>query len=141
MARRSSLSGSWSGAYRYPGGRHETVFNAQIQETAGAFVGVTQEPNAFIDAPDTILHGEIDGHREGRWVTFTKFYNHGHENARHSIRYEGAADDKLTRIEGKWTIRPDWTGIFFMVRDDDGEAAETEEAAEEAVAESIEVRK
>ena len=137
MARRSSLTGSWSGAYRYPGGRHETVFNAQIQESGGAFVGTTQEPNDFLDATDAILHGEIDGYREGRSVTFTKFYNHGHEYARHSIRYEGVADDKLTRIEGKWTIRPDWSGAFFMVRDDDGEAAE----AEEAVEESIEVRK
>lgn len=137
MARRSSLTGSWSGAYRYPGGRHETVFNAQIQESDGALVGTTQEPNDFLDATDTILHGEIDGHREGRSVTFTKFYNHGHENARHSIRYEGTADDKLTRVEGKWTIRPDWSGTFVMVRDDDGEAAE----AKETVEESIKVRK
>ncbi len=137
MAQRSSLTGSWSGAFRYPGGAHETVFNAQIQEAGGAFVGTTQEPNDFLDATDAILHGEIDGHREGLSVTFTKFYNHGHEGARHSIRYEGAADDKLMRIEGRWVIRPDWGGTFFMVRDDDGETAE----AEAAVEESIEVRK
>lgn len=128
--RRSSLTGSWSGAFRYPGAGGETVFNAQIEETAGAFVGATQEPNDFLDATDSVLHGEIDGFREGRAVTFTKFYNHGHKEARHSIRYEGTVDDNLTRIEGRWIVSSDWSGTFFMVRDDDGAAAEAEHEAE-----------
>jgi hypothetical protein len=128
--RRSSLTGSWSGAYRYPGASGETVFNAQIEESGGAFVGATQEPNDFLDTTDSVLHGEIDGVREGRSVTFTKFYNHGHEGARHSIRYEGAADENLMRVEGRWIVSSNWSGTFFMVRDDEGEAAEAEERAE-----------
>jgi len=135
--RRSSLTGSWSGAYRYPFGGHETVFNAQIEETAGAFVGATQEPNEFLNTTDSVLHGEIDGFREGSAVTFTKFYNHGEDGARHSIRYEGSVDAELTRIDGRWIVRSDWSGTFFMTRDDLGEEA----AVELEVEAPIEVRK
>jgi hypothetical protein len=132
--RRASLTGAWSGAYRYPNGRHETVFNAQIEESGGSFVGATQEPNDFLDTTDSVLHGEIEGHREGRTVLFTKFYNHSHSGARHSIRYEGRVDENLSRIEGRWVIRSDWSGTFFMTRDDDGEAVEAAERAEETIA-------
>lgn len=125
--RRSSLTGSWSGAYRYPHSG-ETVFNAQIEEVAGAFVGATQEPNEFADPMLSVLTADIEGVREGRSVTFTKFYHHG--AIPHAIRYEGAADEALMRIEGRWIIPGQWSGTFFMVRDDDGEAAEAEEAAE-----------
>jgi hypothetical protein len=126
-ARRASLSGSWSGAYRYRGGR-ETVFNAQIAEHAGAFVGATQEPNDIVRDAGEVLHGEIEGHREGSAVTFTKFYNHGHERVRHSIRYDGAVNESLTRIEGRWTVSSQWSGTFFMARDDDGAEAAVERA-------------
>ncbi|MGQ0660488.1 hypothetical protein [Sphingosinicella sp.] len=125
--RRSSLTGSWSGAYRYAFG-HETVFNAQIEEVGGAFVGATQEPNEFLDSTTSVLNAEIEGVRNGSAVTFTKFYNH--EGIRHAVRYDGTVDESLLRIEGKWTIRKDTSGTFFMTRDDDGEAAETEERAD-----------
>ena len=134
MSARASLTGSWSGAYRYAHGR-ETVFNAQIEEVGGAFVGATQEPNEFADPMLSVLTADIEGVREGRVVTFTKFYHHG--GIRHAIRYEGAADGALMRIEGRWTIRNGGAGTFFMVRDDDGAEAEAEEAAEA----TIEVRK
>ena len=127
-ARRASLTGAWSGAYRYPNGGHETVFSAQIEERGGAFVGATQEPNEFINSIDSVLHGEIDGQRSGNIVTFTKFYNHGDERARHSIRYEGTIDANLSRIEGRWTVRSSWSGAFFMTRDDLGEEAAVERA-------------
>lgn len=130
---RSSLTGSWSGAYRYPNGGHETVFNAQITESGGAFVGVTQEPNEFLQDAVSVLHGEIEGHREGSAVTFTKFYNHGHDATRHSIRYEGTVDANLTQIEGRWIVSSDWSGTFFMHRDDDGAAEEAETSAEATI--------
>ena len=131
--RRSSLTGSWSGAYRYPNGGHETVFNAQIEETAGAFVGATQEPNEFLNTTDSVLHGEIDGYREGSAVRFTKFYNHGEEGARHSIRYEGSVDANLSRIEGRWIVSSAWSGTFFKTRDDLGEEAAVEREVEAPV--------
>lgn len=134
MGKRASLSGSWSGAYRYPGGLDaETVFNAQIEEVAGAFVGSTQEPNDFLLDPIPVLTADIEGVREGQSVRFTKFYRH--QAIRYAIRYEGLADAALMRIDGAWFIPPDSSGSFFMVRDDDGEAAEAEERAE-AVARS-----
>jgi len=127
MSARSSLTGSWSGAYRYPHGR-ETVFNAQIDELGGAFVGTTQEPNEFANPMLSVLTADIEGVREGRSVTFTKFYHHG--GIRHAIRYEGGVDDALMRIEGRWIIPGSGSGTFFMVRDDDGAEAEAEESAE-----------
>jgi hypothetical protein len=130
--RRSSLTGSWSGAYRYPDDI-ETVFNAQIEEVGGAFVGSTQEPNEFLDEPTSVLVAEIEGVRTDQTVTFTKFYRHG--GIRHAVRYDGAVDANLTHIEGRWTIRGEWSGTFFMSRDDDGEVVAAEEEA------TIEVRR
>lgn len=130
MPTRASLTGSWRGAYRYAYG-HETVFNAQIQEVGDAFVGTTQEPNDFADPMLSVLTADIESVREGRSVSFTKFYHHN--GIRHAIRYEGGADDALMRIEGRWTIRGSASGTFFMVRDDDGEAAEAEEEAEATI--------
>jgi hypothetical protein len=131
--RRSSLTGSWGGAYRYPGVEREVVFNARIEESGGAFIGTIQEPNDFLQSGGSVLNATIDGSRTGSAVTFTKFYDHA--EVRHSIRYDGSVDDALMRIEGRWVVHPGWTGTFFMVREDDGEAAEVEEAAE------IEVRR
>jgi hypothetical protein len=131
--KRASLSGSWSGAYNYGGhAARETVFNAQIEEVAGAFVGATQEPNAFLDAPVSVLRADIEGVRSGSSVIFTKFYDHS--AIRHAIRYEGVANADLTRIEGRWTIRDNAAGTFFMARDDDGAVAEAEEHAAVAAA-------
>ncbi len=130
--RRASLTGSWSGAYRYPGtGDEETVFNAQIEEVGGAFIGQTQEPNHFAAGAGNVLTADIEGVRTGAAVTFTKFYHHG--GIAHAVRYQGLADDALTRIEGAWTIRSTWSGSFFMLRDDCGVAETAEEDAHAAV--------
>lgn len=134
--RRSSLTGSWSGAYRYPDDFPETVFNAQIEERDGAFVGSLQEPN--IGEPElkvSVLTSEIEGTRSGLSITFTKFYG-AEAELNFAIRYEGEADEGLTRIDGIW-INPDWSGTFFMTRDDDGK----EEAIELKVETPIEIRK
>lgn len=127
--RRSTLTGSWSGAYRYPrDAGPETVFNAQIEEVGGALIGEIQEPNLFLDDTATVLMAEIEGVRTGASVVFTKFYRHN--GIRHAIRYEGLADEALLRIDGKWIIPRAWSGTFFMQRDDDGAAAEAETHAE-----------
>jgi len=128
MGAHSTLTGSWSGAYRYPrNAGPETVFNAQVEEVAGALVGQVQEPNLFLHAPESVLTAEIEGVREGRKVTFTKFYHHA--GIRHAIRYEGDVDANLTRIDGRWSIPREWSGTFFMTRDDTGEVVEAESTA------------
>lgn len=127
--RRSSLTGSWSGAYRYPGDAFpETVFNAQIEEDAGAFTGAVQEPNVLRPWISSTVTSEIEGVRNGQSVTFIKFYS-GDGGMGHAVSYSGTADAALMRIDGDWTIPGAWSGTFFMTRDDDGAAAEAEESA------------
>lgn len=128
--RRTSLSGAWSGAFRYPDDTlPETVFNAQIEESSGAFVGAVQEPNLVTDFAGAVITAEIEGVRSGATVTFTKFYQ-ASAQVEHAIRYEGSVDEGLTRIEGVWIIPGEWSGTFFMTRDDDGAEANAAEAAE-----------
>ena len=127
-ARRASLSGSWSGAYRFPNDvRPEVVFNVQIDEVEGAFLGALQEPNVYGLASGGVITSEIEGVRTGQSVTFTKFYD-GSGGMAHAVRYEGTADANLTRIDGKWSIPRDWSGTFFMVRDDGAAEAAVERA-------------
>jgi len=128
--RRASLSGAWSGAYRYPGDvQAEVVFNAQIEEVGGAFTGSLQEPNVYGYTPGNVVTSNIEGTRTGHTIAFTKFYD-GSGGMAHAVRYEGAADANLLRIDGKWSIPRTWSGTFFMTRDDDGAEAEAEERAE-----------
>ena len=135
--RRSTLTGSWSGAYRYPTDElSEVVFNAQIEERDGAFIGSVQEPNAHEPELEvSVLTADIEGTRNGLSIAFTKFYG-AEAELDFAIRYEGEADEALTRIDGIW-INPDWSGTFFMTRDDLGE----EEAVELKVEAPIEIRK
>lgn len=134
--RHSSLTGSWSGAYRYPrDAGPETVFNVQIEEVGGAFTGAMQEPNLMHPGHGPVANAEIEGTRSGSAVSFVKFYN-GSGGMAHAVRYDGEVNDNLTRITGAWTIPNVWSGTFFMERDDFGEAAATE--AHEEV--SIDIR-
>lgn len=124
----ASLTGAWSGAYRYPGDlMPETVFNARIEEVGGAFTGSLQEPNVHGLGPGGVVTSDIEGVRTGNAVAFTKFYD-GSGGMSHAIRYEGAANAALTRIDGRWSIPRDISGTFFMVRDDDSEEAHAERA-------------
>ena len=59
-ARRSTLTGSWSGAYRFPNdAQPEVVFNAQIDEVEGVFLGALQEPNVYGRTPGSVIKSEI----------------------------------------------------------------------------------
>jgi hypothetical protein len=127
-ARRSTLTGSWSGAYRFPNdAQPEVVFNAQIEDIEGAFTGALQEPNVYGLASGSVITSDIEGTRTGQSVVFTKFYD-GSGGMAHAVRYEGIADTNLSRVDGKWSIPRDWSGTFFMVRDDCAEEAAVERA-------------
>lgn len=126
MPARTSLTGAWSGAYRYPGDvGPETVFNVQIEEIAGAFTGALQEPNLLRPDLGPVASADIEGVRNGAQVSFAKFYD-GSGGMAHAVQYDGNADAALMRIEGAWTIPGIWSGTFFMVRDDDGAAEKIE---------------
>lgn len=130
VSRRTSLSGAWSGAYRYPGDvGPETVFNVQIEEVGSAFTGALQEPNLLHPGRAPVVTAEIEGVRNGAQVSFAKFYD-GSGGMSHAVQYDGTADAALERIEGRWTIPGVWSGTFFMLRDDDGAAEEAELKAE-----------
>lgn len=127
-ARRSTLSGSWSGAYRFPrDAQPEVVFNAQIEEVEGAFTGALQEPNVYGRTSGSVITSEIEGVRTGQSVVFTKFYD-GSGGMAHAVRYEGTIDANLSRVDGKWSIPRDWSGTFFMIRDDGAAEAAVERA-------------
>jgi hypothetical protein len=124
------MTGTWSGAYRYPGDvLPETVFEAVIEERDGAFTGSTTEPNILRPWLGGVVTADIDGHREGQTVRFTKFMD-GSGEMDHAVLYEGQADADLTRIEGGWRIPGEWSGGFFMVR----EGGEAEKVALEHAA-------
>lgn len=130
MPPHTSLTGAWSGAYRYPRDSYpETVFEATIEESGGAFSGSTLEPNILRPwlgaGPVTAL---IEGTRTGSDLNFVKFMD-GSGGMDHAIRYSGAVNADFTRIEGAWSIAGDWSGTFFMERSDLG--------AEEAVAQAV----
>ena len=128
---RSSLSGMWSGAYRYPGDvAPETVFEIDIEEgEGGVFSGSTREPNTLGYGPEAVVTATVEGKRNGAAVSFVKFMD-GSGDMHHTIRYEGGANNALTRIDGEWIIRGDWSGTFFMERIDHGAEAAAERTAE-----------
>ena len=131
MPARTSLSGAWSGAYRYLGDiGPETVFNVRIEEVGGAFTGAVQEPNVLKRGSGSIVTAEIEGVRTAQTIAFTKFYN-GSGGMSHAVRYEGEANAALTRIDGRWTIPRGVSGTFFMEREDEGAEAQAEALAEE----------
>ncbi|MES1200672.1 MAG: hypothetical protein ABUS57_04400 [Pseudomonadota bacterium] len=133
---RASLSGAWSGAYRYPRDAFpETVFEARIEEGEAGFEGVTSEPNIIRQGRESVLTATISGLRIGRDVAFTKYMD-GSGGMKHAIQYRGLADADLTRIEGAWVIPGDWSGTFFMTRVDDGENIAQSAKAEETVSNS-----
>ncbi len=129
----ATLSGSWSGAYRYPGDAvPETVFNVQIEEVGGGFTGAMQEPSLLRPNLEPVASAEIEGVRSGGEVSFAKFYD-GSGGMAHVVHYQGTADAALTRIDGRWNIPGDWSGTFFMTRDDAGAEAQAEERAKETI--------
>lgn len=136
--RRSSLTGSWSGAFRYPRDAFpETVFNAQIEENdAGAFTGSIQEANILRPHLGPVVTSAMQGAREGAALTYMKIYS-GDGGMGHMVAYDGSVDDSFQRIEGVWNLPGSWSGTFWMVRDDLGEAAE----ADAAIEKPIEVRR
>lgn len=135
MSRRgyASLSGAWSGAFRYPrNAGPETVFNVQIVEIGSSISGTLQEPNVLRPGLGSVVTARIDGLREGSQVNFTKRYD-GSGGMDHAVAYEGTVDGRLTRIDGRWIIPGVWSGTFLMTRDDDGAAEAIEREVEATI--------
>jgi hypothetical protein len=129
VKRHTSLTGVWSGAYRYPApldGVDQVPFNARLEEVGASFSGDIDEPNTYAHPSAPRLFSQVTGVRTGLDVRFTKQMD-GTGGASHAIFYEGTADSDLSRIDGAWRV-DGLTGTFFMER----AGVEAEEAASRA---------
>lgn len=128
IKRFTSLTGLWSGSYRYSNGFMGPVpFNARIEESGEHFSGEIDEPNTYADPSAPRLFATIDGSRHGTELNFVKTMD-GTGGASHAIFYEGVVDGEFTRIDGAWTVEG-LSGTFFMERAGvEAEAAEQRSA-------------
>ncbi len=109
------LSGKWSGIFNYPHTEPPTAFEADIADLGGSIVGTVHEPNLYSNPPGALIAAAIDGHRDGRSVTFSKFYD-ASEGYDDMVVYTGTLNDEATEISGRWTIPGVWSGTFLMIR-------------------------
>jgi hypothetical protein len=122
-----SLSGLWTGAYRYRWSRGDVPFNARLEESGETLTGEIDEPNTFGDPSSTRLFASVRGSRQGAQVSFIKRYD-GSGGRSHTVGYEGSVNADFTRIEGGWSLAGD-SGAFFMERADAGAEAAASRAA------------
>ncbi len=112
---RVNLTGSWSGAYAYPRPDIPPVnFNVTMSMEGEWLTGTIIEPNTFGKKTSERLYADIRGAvmEDGR-VVFLKKYN-GTADVSHFVLYEGRLDETKRNIQGRWNVRSDWGGTFFM---------------------------
>jgi hypothetical protein len=127
----TSLTGAWSGVYRYPAGQpgDPVPFNARLEQNGDALTGQIDEPNTYAHPAAARLYATVAGVRNGLELSFVKQMD-GTGGVTHSIFYEGTADSGLTRIDGIWRLSEGCSGTFFMERSGlEAEAAEARSTA------------
>jgi hypothetical protein len=109
-----NLTGVWNGVFRQP--FHGSVnFTATLIESGNHVTGSTHEPCAQFDCPRQTHLATLDGHRQGRAVSFLKTYDppgFGY----HSVMSSGELSADNTQIAGMWTIGAIFAGPFVMTR-------------------------
>ena len=124
------LSGQWTGFFNYPVAAQPVNFEAVLHDAAGRLTGTTTEPGTTRGSLGRTLHAVIDGHREGRSVSFIKMYDDA-DGEYDSVRYTGAVAGGGDEIAGSWEIPGIWSGTFLMVRRPAASQSERREAGEE----------
>jgi hypothetical protein len=130
VKKHDSLTGLWTGAYRYRWSRGDAdavPFNARLEEAGDSVTGEIDEPNTFADPSAPRLSASVRGARQGMNVSFIKRYD-GAAGQTHSVGYEGVVTPDFTRIDGQWSL-PGSSGVFFMERADAGAEAAVSRAA------------
>jgi len=109
-----NLTGVWLGLYSYPRALDPVSFVATLIETESWVSGSTHEVHRKTGAT---LCATLLGRREASRLSFVKIYEQTTGGYSAEIRYEGTISGDATEIEGRWTIRADWSGRFLMIRD------------------------
>ncbi len=124
------LSGVWQGVYSYPVSRKPVSFVATLSETGGWLTGATEETGTVGDARGLTISATLQGRRTGRSVTFLKTYD-GAYRGYDSVQYTGEVNEDGIEIEGRWTVRSNWSGTFLMIRSSGPPVASVAERSEE----------
>jgi hypothetical protein len=109
-----NLTGVWNGMFKGAFGG-SILFLATLIESGSLLTGATHEPCAVLSCPRKTHNATLSGHRRGRTVSFIKTYDplgYGYD----AVAYSGDLNADASEIAGMWTIAPDLSGEFLMVR-------------------------
>jgi len=110
-----NLTGVWHGLYTYPVQRARVLFDATLIESGSWLSGSTHEISASGPTKGRLIYATLLGERSGSRVTFTKTYD-GTAPGYTVVEYEGTLTADASEIEGRWSIRHNWSGKFLMIR-------------------------
>jgi hypothetical protein len=110
-----NLTGVWHGLYTYPRVLQRVLFDATLIESSAWLTGSTHEIATSARAKGQMLYAMLEGQRIGQRVTFTKTYD-GTVPGYNVVEYEGTLSADASEIEGRWSIRNNWSGKFLMIR-------------------------
>jgi hypothetical protein len=122
-----NLTGVWNGIFRNSDGG-SVSFTATLIESGSLLTGSTHERCSVFYCPHKTHLATLSGHRAGAAVTFVKTYDppgYGFD----TVVYDGQLNTGATEITGRWTIQPDLSGEFLMVRAARRVAAQTRKEA------------
>ena len=114
--RSATLTGAWSGVYRFPGDAQRPVnFSAKLTQDGPWIAGTTEEVAERGEARGVLISATLQGRRDGANVTWLKLYDRM-LNTYNEVAYEGHVNEDATEISGQWRIPGDWSGTFLMIR-------------------------
>jgi hypothetical protein len=129
---KQKLTGVWHGLYTYPGRLGSVSFVATLIEAGNSISGTTYEPRTVGNGPNGTLYATLSGNRGGATVSFVKTYDGAGPEYQDAVDYEGTLNADATEIEGRWTIKGDWSGKFLMIR-----SSRAPEAVDRKVSEQV----
>jgi hypothetical protein len=127
-----NLTGVWDGLYIYSAIPQAVGFCATLIESPGWLTGATHEICTSGSERSMLILATLEGHRDGAQVNFVKYYEGSPADFFMPVHYEGIVSDSGVEIEGDWSIGPDWTGRFLMVRSGGTSIEDKREAFEKA---------